>query len=115
MQAGGPSVGDILGWVKDAGTIGVLVIILWGAGQEWWVTGIQYRRVLRERDDELDRARIERDDYKRELFNVLGLTDRAARTLDRATDRVFAEREPHEQRISRLEAQRDVRKRPPES
>lgn len=108
MQAGGPPLGDILGWIRDGGTIVVLAIILWGAGQEWWVTGVQYRRVLAERDDDVAAARTERDEYKRELFQVLGLTERATRTLDRATDNLFSTRDTNE-RLSRLEAQRDVR------
>lgn len=102
MNSGGPGLGDIIGWVRDAGTIGVLVIVVWGAMQEWWITGRQYRRVLNERDW-----------YRDQLFRVIGMTDRASRALDRVTKRVLDDSD--ENRSSRLEAEREVRRYEDES
>lgn len=78
MGAGSVTLGEIIGWIRDGGVIAVLIIVVWGALNEWWVTGKQYRRAIEERDD-----------YKRELFDVLGLTDRATRALDKATAQVL--------------------------
>jgi len=68
------TLGQVLGWIRDIGSIAILTIIVWGAIHEWWVSGMMYRRVL-----------AERDEYKRELFRVLGLADRATQVLGRAT------------------------------
>lgn len=88
------SVGEFVGLIRDAGVIGLLVVIVVGALREWWVSGEQYRRVL-----------AERDELQRELFHVLGLTDRATRVLERAT------RVAGRERVGRLRAERDVRAR----
>lgn len=95
------TVGDIIGWVRDGGVIAVLIIVVWGALNEWWVTGKQYRRIL-----------IERDQYRNELFNVLGLTDRASRALDRATNQVISGGLLDDDGLAgRTKAERDVRLR----
>lgn len=91
-----PSPFELVGLIRDAGVIGILAVIVIGALREWWVSGVQYRRVLQERDE-----------LQRELFHVLGLTDRATRMLDRATTRLSG----HESRLSRLQAGPDVRGR----
>jgi hypothetical protein len=98
MGAGGatPSPFEFVGLIRDAGVIGILAVIVIGALREWWVSGVQYRRVLNERDE-----------LQMELLRVLGLTDRATRMLDRATTRLSG----HESRLSRLQAERDVRDR----
>lgn len=95
MGSATPGAGEFVGIIRDAGVIGVLAIIVVGALREWWVSGDQYRRVLRERDE-----------LQRELFSLLGLTERATRVLDRATTELG-----HENRLSRLQAERNVRTR----
>lgn len=106
---GSVTIGDIIGWVRDGGVIAVLIIAVYGAFSEWWVTGRQYRRMVRERDD-----------YKRELFDVLGLTDRATRALDKATAQVLQGGLLQSAGdLSRSDMEREVRRartrRPPEN
>lgn len=94
---------EVLGWIRDIGTIAVLSLIVWGALQEWWVTGVQFRRVL-----------AERDAFREELFSALGLADRATNVSDRATtvaDRATSARRGGPHAPNRLEAERDVRRR----
>lgn len=98
------TLGEVIGWIRDGGVIVVLILVLYGALNEWWVTGKQYRRMV-----------IERDEYRRELFRVLGLTDRAARALDRATTQTSQVIEggllDDEIRGGRTRAEREVRRR----
>lgn len=42
---------DILSTVRDAGVIGLLVIIIVGGHRKWWVWGYLYDQVLKERDE----------------------------------------------------------------
>jgi hypothetical protein len=95
---GGVTLGDVISWIRDGGVIVCLVLVLYGALNEWWVTGRQYRRMLRERDL-----------YREELFQVLGMTDRASQALDRATHQVIVGRREFEVRRGRTEAERNVR------
>lgn len=46
----GWDVDTLLKTVSALGVTGLLVVIVWGAVKELWVTGRQYRRVLAERD-----------------------------------------------------------------
>jgi hypothetical protein len=96
------TLGQLIGWIRDGGVIACLIIVVYGAISEWWVTGRQYRRVIRERDE-----------LQRELFHVLGLTDRATRALDRATNQALSGSWSDDDRSGnrRIEAERDVRLR----
>lgn len=86
---------ELIGWIRDGGAIVVLIFIVYGSMQEWWVTGRQYRRVL-----------LERDELQQSLFRILGLTARAAASLDRTTTKM--EEGALERRLTRLEGLGDV-------
>jgi hypothetical protein len=56
---------EVLGWVRDLGTIAVLTIIVWGAINERpaWVPGPMHRQQLQEKDDYCTKALKDKDDH----------------------------------------------------
>lgn len=104
---------DLLALSRDITATALLMIAIWGAYKAWWVPGWAYRQALADTDT----MRQERDDYRRELFQVVGLANRSVNAAERAatraewlatsplaTDRLDAERDV---RTSRLQRQDD--------
>ena len=115
------TLGEVLGWIRDLGTIAVLTIIVWGAINEKpsWVPGPMHRQALvdkdeaherelgareerdriawKERDEQLRRVLEERDAFRDELFSMAGLANRAttaAVRANRVAERVTAHAMP---------------------
>lgn len=45
------TISQFLTYIKDAGTLGVLIIILWSGAKGGWVWGWQYKQTCQDRDD----------------------------------------------------------------
>lgn len=82
-----------------AGALGIL----------WRALSEREKERVKDLRAEIEKLRFERDEYKRELFQALGLTDRTAQALDRATSQGLVQRMDVDERLRRLEARRDVR------
>lgn len=96
---------ELISWIRDGGVIALLTIIVWGSYKEWWVPGTTHRRALDERDLRERRILSERDELQRELFDVLGLADRATRVAERTVRRGAIQ----DDRIGHLEGQSALR------
>lgn len=44
------TIGELLSIIKDAGIVGLLMIILVGGAKSWWVFGWAYRLMTQDRD-----------------------------------------------------------------
>lgn len=42
------SISEIVGVVRDAGVLGILIVIIYGGSKQWWVWGWQYLETLKE-------------------------------------------------------------------
>lgn len=85
------TLGDLLSLSRDITVTFALVVALVGTVRRWWLPYWVYQQAL----DSLSEMRKERDDYKRELFDSLGLADRATRVAEHTTERVS--RRPRDQ------------------
>jgi hypothetical protein len=45
---------EIFNFIKDGGTLAVLIIILWSGHRGWWVFGKHYNEVVKELDEARD-------------------------------------------------------------
>ena len=94
----------------------VLLLITGAFGAMASALAVLWKALARQNEEQGERARAEfeelrreRDEYKRELFELLGLADRATRALDSATRRTAALPRELNERLSRIEAQREPR------
>lgn len=94
---------DFLSLSRDITATALLLIAIWGAYKAWWVPGWTYRQALAN----TDQMRAERDDYRRELFDLMGLASRSVTAAERAAAR--AEWLTAVSPLDRLSAERDIR------
>lgn len=102
------TLGEVLGWIRDLGSLAIMALIIWWGVQEdpKWVPGSSHRQVLadkdaaharelkaredrdriawHERDEQFQRVLEERDAFRDELFNMAGLANRATVVASRA-------------------------------
>lgn len=64
MDQGGVLV-SALRFLREAGLVGVLMLILFGGWKRWWVWGHQVDRVIAHFEEQLRQRCAERDDWKR--------------------------------------------------
>lgn len=57
-----------LDWVRDAGTIGLLIVIILGGAKQWWVFGYQYLAM-----------QADRDYYRTIAFRLLNVAERSTK------------------------------------
>lgn len=62
------SLRDLIQTISDAGTLGLMAVIIYGAAKEWWVWGWLYKELRQERN------------YWRDI--ALRATDLAAKVAD---------------------------------
>jgi hypothetical protein len=55
----------VLKFLREAGLLGVLILILFGGWKRWWVFGWQHDRVIERYERELVIRQQERDEWKR--------------------------------------------------
>lgn len=81
---GSLTLGDIISWVKDLGTLGVLILILWWGNDGRWVWGWQRDREVtackQSCDEKVERERSianeyreDRDQWKKTAIDLLQL------------------------------------------
>jgi len=75
--------GNLLATSRDITVTACLLIGLVGVIRKWWVPYWVYKQTL----EALEEMRAERDDFKRELFDSLGLADRATRVAEKTAER----------------------------
>jgi len=73
------TIGDLLSLSRDITVTACLLIALVGAWRKWWVPFWVYQQSL----DAYEEMRAERDEYKSELFNSLGLANRSVRVAEK--------------------------------
>lgn len=103
---------EVLGWIRDLGSLAILSLIVWGAVQDWWIPGTHHRKVLEERDEQIRILRRERDEYRDITLDLLGMANRATAVADKVTTARMSRRPPRDA-LGRIEAERDVRRPPP--
>lgn len=60
-----PALTGALKFLREAGLLGVLMLILFGGFKRWWIFGWQLDRVVAHFEKELEARTAERDDWKR--------------------------------------------------
>lgn len=89
------TIGELLGISRDITVTALLMIAVWGSFRGWWVPGWIYRQS----QTEVEVMRHERDEFKRELWEIHGLARRSVGVAEQAVarstygDRLEAERE----------------------